>query len=283
MKIHEVSAADYHTLLRCKRENIFDKESYLSKSVLWELASSSLYKWRFHPREFSPTPAMQWGSLVDCLTTTPELVEDEIRISPFSSYRTKEAREWKDECLALGKTIVTEELFNEGVKASEMLLQTNFQSAEIFENSMKQVIIGAKVSEVQFKGLVDLAPVGENYLVDLKTTGGDFTLDGFSKAIANFGYHAQAALYLALWNSTHPDPQEQRHRFKIIWQSSNPPYEVCVTELHQDEIRAGLKKILRLLSKLKHAAREDYWPMLAENENPILSRPVWAMMEDEQD
>ena len=279
MKIHEVSSADYHTLLKCNRSNIFAPESYLSKSVLWELNSSSLFKWRFHPREFSPTPAMQWGSLVDCLTTTPELVEEEIRISPFSSYRTKEAKKWRDEQLAVGKTIITQPQFDEGVKASEMLMQTNVQSAEIFDGSLKQVIIGAKISGVQFKGLVDLAPVGKDYLVDLKTTGMDFTLEGFSKAIANFGYHVQAGLYLALWNSTHPE--DTRQRFKIVWQSSNPPYEVCVTELHRDEISAGLKTALRLLGKLKHAAQEEHWPMLAENETPILNRPVWASMQDE--
>jgi hypothetical protein len=224
---------------------------------------------------------MQWGSLVDCLTTTPELVEEEIRISPFSSYRTKEAKEWRDEQLAVGKTIITQQQFDEGVKASEMLMQTNVQSAEIFDGSLKQVIIGAKISGVQFKGLVDLAPVGKDYLVDLKTTGMDFTLEGFSKAIANFGYHVQAGLYLALWNSTHPE--DTRQRFKIVWQSSQPPYEVCVTELHRDEIAAGLKTALRLLGKLKHAAQEDHWPMLAENETPILNRPVWAAMQDEDD
>ena len=281
MKIHEVSSADYHTLLKCNRADIFAPESYLSKSVLWELNSSSLFKWRFHPREFSPTPAMQWGSLVDCLTTTPELVEEEIRISPFSSYRTKEAKDWRDKQLAVGKTIITQQQFDEGVKASEMLMQTNVQSAEIFDGSLKQVIIGAKISGVQFKGLVDLAPVGKDYLVDLKTTGMDFTLEGFSKAIANFGYHVQAGLYLALWNSTHP--ADTRQRFKIVWQSSQPPYEVCVTELHRDEIAAGLKTALRLLGKLKHAAQEDHWPMLAENETPILNRPVWASMQDEDD
>lgn len=281
MKIHEVSSADYHTLLKCNRADIFAPESYLSKSVLWELNSSSLFKWRFHPREFSPTPAMQWGSLVDCLTTTPELVEEEIRISPFSSYRTKESKDWRDEQLAVGKTIITQAQFDEGVKASKMLMQTNGQSAEIFDGSLKQVIIGAKISGVQFKGLVDLAPVGKDYLVDLKTTGMDFTLEGFSKAIANFGYHVQAGLYLALWNSTHPE--DTRQRFKIVWQSSQPPYEVCVTELHRDEIAAGLKTALRLLGKLKHAAQEDHWPMLAENETPILNRPVWASMQDEDD
>jgi hypothetical protein len=279
MKIHEVSSADYHSLLKCNRSDIFAAESYLSKSVLWQLSSSSLFKWRFHPREFSPTPAMAWGSLVDCLTTTPELVEEEIRISPFSSYRTKEAKVWRDEQLAVGKTIITQQQFDEGVKASEMLMQTNVQSAEIFDGSLKQVIIGAKVSGVQFKGLVDLAPVGKDYLVDLKTTGMDFTLEGFSKAIANFGYHVQAGLYLALWNSTHPE--DTRQRFKIVWQSSHPPYEVCVTELHGDEIAAGLKTALRLLGKLKHAAQENHWPMLAENETPILNRPVWAVMQDE--
>lgn len=280
MKIHEVSAVDYHGILKCNRADIFTPESYLSKSVLWELNASSLFKWRYHPRVFSPTPAMQWGSLVDCLTTTPDLVDSEVRVSPFPDFRTKAAKEWRDKEVDSGKIVISLPHFEEAQKAAEMLLKTNRQSAEIFAESFKQVIIGAKINSLMFKGLVDLAPAGKDYLVDLKTTGTDFTLSGFSKSVANFGYHVQAGLYLTLWNNTHPD--DRRERFKIIWQHSQPPYEVCVTELHSDDINQGLKTALRLLGKLKHAAQEDHWPMLAENEHPLITRPVWAQMQDDE-
>jgi len=92
MNLFEISPRDYHSKLTCNRANIHAADSFLSKSVLWELDSRSLWKWRYHPRKMEPTAAMQWGSLVDCLATTPELLSESIAISPYDSYRTKEAR-----------------------------------------------------------------------------------------------------------------------------------------------------------------------------------------------
>src|SRR6056300_1141800 len=89
--------SQYHTELTLDRSDIFSPESWLSKSAVFELYQSSLYKWRYYPRQFSPTPAMAWGSLVDTIITAPEDLHTEFSISPFDSFRTKEAREWKAE------------------------------------------------------------------------------------------------------------------------------------------------------------------------------------------
>ena len=78
----------------------------MSKSAIFELYQSSLYKWRFHPRQFSPTANMAWGSLVDTIITAPEDLQTEFAISPFDTFRTKEARDWKADMLANNKTIV---------------------------------------------------------------------------------------------------------------------------------------------------------------------------------
>jgi hypothetical protein len=68
--------------LRVNRANVFAPESFLSKSVLWELDASSLYKWRYHTEVKKITEAMRWGSLIDCMTTTPELFEAEYMVAP---------------------------------------------------------------------------------------------------------------------------------------------------------------------------------------------------------
>ena len=109
MNIFEVSPRDYHTLLTCNRANIHAIDSFLSKSVLWELDKRSLWKWRYHARKIEPTAAMQWGSLVDCLATTPELLAESVAVSPFDSYRTKEARDWRDAELAAKRILATKD------------------------------------------------------------------------------------------------------------------------------------------------------------------------------
>lgn len=82
MNLLEISPRDYHSKLTCNRANIHAADSFLSKSVLWELYKGSLWRWRFHPREKKQTAAMKWGSLVDCIATTPELVDSEYIILP---------------------------------------------------------------------------------------------------------------------------------------------------------------------------------------------------------
>jgi len=279
MNLYEVSPAEYHRKLTCHRENIFSPDSWLSKSLLWELNASSLYKWRFHSRPHAVTAAMQWGTLIDCLTTTPELAETELAISEFESFRTKSAQEWRDQNLADGKIIVTPDQLAGGRQAARMLTHTCVRSARIFSHSRSQVVIAGRIMGCNVKGLVDLAPVGEDFLVDLKTTS-SFSIDGFARQTAAFGYHVQAGLYLHLWNAMFPS--DQRTRFKFIWQDAGSPYEVAVTELHRDEIERGYEYALYQLQRLTDAARADHWPMAFDAREPLIMRPPWAAMQEEE-
>ncbi len=277
MNIFEISPRDYHTKLRCNRANVLAEDSYLSKSVLWELDSSSLYKWRFHQPERKITPAMQWGSLIDCLTTTPELAETDLALSPFDSFRTKEAKEWKAEQEAAHKIIVDTDMLNEAKAAVKMLTETCKASADIFAKSKSQVIVAGRVLEAKVKGLVDLAPQGEDFLADLKTVSA-FSLEGFAKQTANFGYHMQAGIYLNLWNAMFPN--DQRTRWKFIWQDSVAPYEACVTELAPQDIEAGWAYASTLIQRILDATAANKWPIAFENET-ITTRPTWAVMQEE--
>lgn len=273
MNLFEIAPRDYHQKLKVDRANIFSPTSWLSKSVLWELNDSSLYKWRNCPQEHKPTAAMQWGSLVDTLATTPMLEGSEIAVSPYPDFRTKEAREWKESQLALGMTIVDAETLAEGRKAARMLTHHCKAVAEIFAKSKTQVIVGGKIAGVQVKGLVDLAPEGEDFLADLKTTS-KFTPEGFNREMADRGYFCQAALYLALWNSLFP--RDQRHRFKLIWQDSSPPYEACVSEIPENEMQAGMEFIVKQIDRLVYATKNNEWPTAFSDKELILTRPVWS-------
>ena len=278
MSIFEISPRDYHAKLKCNRANIHAPDSYLSKSVIWELDSRSLWKWRYHSTPKEPTAAMQWGSLIDCLTTTPELLEQEVAVSSFDSYRTKEARQWREEQLAAKRIIATREQLEDAKAAAKMLTQTCKASADIFAKSKSQVIIAGRVLDVKVKGLVDLAPSGEDFLADLKTCS-DFSAEGFAKAVSNFGYHVQAGIYLNLWNAMFPN--DQRMRFKFVWQESEAPFETCVTELATTDIEAGWLYASTLIQRLIDATASDTWPMAFEGQNITTTRPTWASIQEE--
>lgn len=273
----QVSPLDYHSKLKLDRSNVLSPDSWLSKSALWELKNGSLFKWRYHPKEFSPTPSMQWGSLVDCLVLTPELRDEMIAVSPYDSYRTKESREWRDEALSAGLVVISQDQLDEAEEAASMLCEMHLVSSSILGESQSQVVIGGRIDGLNVKGLVDIAPRDADYLADLKTTG-DFSESGFARTIAKFGYHVQAALYLQLWNLTFPN--NKRDRFLFVWQESSSPYEVAVTELSQDDIDRGWGIAVSLLKRIKNAAEHDSWPMAYESIIDI-DVPTWAAIGEE--
>lgn len=280
---------DYHKILKCDRGNILSEDSWMSKSVIWEYHNSSLWKWRHHPKVYIPTDSMKWGSLIDCLTTTPELFGEMYHVRP-ETYPAPESK--KKDALMINKPwsgnatyckdwiknhsdkeIITKEMLHEAEIAAHILLEVHDESSEIFAKSNTQVIIGGKIAGVKCKGLIDLEPQGTNFLADLKTTA-DFSEDGFAKTIANYGYNVQGGKYLALWNAMHPE--DQRDSFKIIWQNSAAPYEVAVTEISKQDLDDGYDYAVHLIKTLKEATEKNHWPMLMEGENKIISRPAWA-------
>jgi hypothetical protein len=121
-------------------------------------------------------------------------------------------------------------------------------------------------------------PLKSKCLYDLKTTG-KLTVKGIESAISDFGYHVQAALYLKLWNACNPD--DQRDRFRFIWQSSEPPYEVAVTELPTADIEAGGDWAAYQIDRLKKATETNHWPNMFDGKVAMLGRPAYAMHQDE--
>jgi hypothetical protein len=279
MNILEVSPIDYHSKLGLDRSNIFAPDSYLSKSRLFELANCSLYRWRFAPKEFSPTGAMSWGSLVDCFLLTPEEVAKTVVFSPYADYRSKAAQEFKKEIEASGRVLMKADE-QDAINKAVSILKSDRLAGPIIENSNKQVILLNEIQGVKFKGLVDIAPIGADYLCDLKTTS-DFSIRGFSNTTAKFGYHIQAGIYLKLWNLCNPD--DQRRGFRFIWQDSSAPYEVAVTELPTADIEAGSEWAAFQLDRLIKATDENKWPNILGDKIAVIGRPTWATYADEEE
>ena len=276
MKAHEVNPKDYFEKLPLDRANVLG--SWLSKSSLWELTRCSLYKWRYAPPK-APTDSMSRGSLIDILALTPEMESEMVAVLPFKDLRTKEAREWKAEAEQEGLVVTKEEDMETARQAAEVLTSKCEGSAELLAKSGKQVVILGQRRGANLRGLVDIAPAGERYLADLKTTA-NFSLEGFGKTIATFGYHLQAALYLELWNGQFPD--DQREGFHFVWQDVNPPYEVCITEMSAFDLAAGLDLADWLTGRIVWAALYNQWPMLEQGRVPMVGRPMWACISEDE-
>ncbi len=230
---YDIDPRDYHAW------NFELDKGPISNSLLKRYANDGPARFReaiIEDQVLKPSAALTWGSLVDCLAFTPDKFEQEFVLAcecedfvSSGAFRTKAARQWRDEVLAGGQLIVTPEEFDAAMQAVKVLNDTP-ASAKILEGAKAQVgLVYRGEHGVPVKGLVDCLPAGAPFIADLKTTAANiYSDDELSRSIGRLGYHVQASLYLYLWSKL---SDEERTGWRIIWQSSSAPYEVRVIRL----------------------------------------------------
>jgi exodeoxyribonuclease VIII len=92
-------------------------------------------------------------------------------------------------------------------------------------------------------------------VVDVKTAR-DGSVDGFSKACADYQYHQQAAFYLDGLNVIAPHPR----RFIHLVVENTPPHCVSVLELDDTAIEEGRRCYRRALDLYAECTRTGVWP-----------------------
>tara|TARA_R110000772_G_scaffold78559_1_gene168544 strand:+ start:5440 stop:6315 length:876 start_codon:yes stop_codon:yes gene_type:complete len=277
--LKEVSPIDYHKLLKVNRGDLFSPDSYLSKSVIWPLKEESLYQWRFNPKTFNGSKFADWGSLVDCLVTTPDLLDSIASFHTHADLRKKAAQEERNEAKEQGLIYAHVETLEKAKLAAANLLLHDV-AAPIIKRSKKQAILLGESNGLKLKALLDFAPDDSECLYDLKTTS-QWSPRELSKTIDKFGYHVQAGLYIFLWNQNYPD--NPKKRFRLIWQQNEYPYEVTVTELPSGDIEAGTNWAAHQIERLAKAAKNDEWPGIFEGKTPVLGRPGYSIFNDEEE
>ena len=254
-------------------------QDVVSKSLLWDFYPNP-HKWFHGPRK-ATTSAMSWGSLVDCLLTTPAEFSADFVLSKYDEFRSNESKAWKAAMEAEGMTVIKQADLDSATQAA-LITRTKPFVADILDRATFQasICLPTKIGEYEttqlVKGRLDIipdagGPFGE-WVFDLKTTA---SLAKIGNTIADYGYHAQAGLYLDLYNGA-CGIAHKRTRWGFIFVESEPPYECAVVELDPSEIDAGRDWISRALSKFARCKAENNWPSPWEDEIKIVGRPAWA-------
>jgi hypothetical protein len=247
--IHQNLGMEEYHAWKLDKSNL--KAGPISTSMLKEFARNP-YAWlRAEPKE--PTPAMQTGSLLDMALTEVERFEESIALSPFDSYRTKEARAWRDEVLAQGKIVATKEQAENALSCAEAVWEHD-EAASILERSTFQTGVVTEVGGIPFKCLIDILPQEsewEEIIWDYKTTSAGLDDESLRKTIGQFKYHWQAAAYKSAWNKESKD----RHceRFGFIFQDPQTR-EVRVVVLDDDSMELGRRGVVQALAEVQQAS-----------------------------
>ena len=219
----------------------------VSKSLLWEF-NQSPYKWA-HKEPFVPTAAMRLGTAAHLMVLEPEKVSDQIRISPFENFRTKEAREWKAEQELTGKIVMSA---SEGETLDGITVASNLALDDILGPGVKcatEVEVGGCWNDVELCGLIDIVEPSEEMLWDLKTTATIGDERALQRLIFDRGYDVQAAMYADLF--AFQKDLDKPPGFGFIFVETSEPFEATWVTLSEESIASGRQRYLPLINRWK--------------------------------
>lgn len=264
-------------------------ERVVSKSKLCHFARSA-YKFKHGPEpDFSKNYNVIFGSVVDCLLLTPDAFDSDYIVAPFTDWRTKAAKAWKEDHKKDNREVISEEV-NETAKACVKAIRAHKIAGPLcdpfgnVETQVSCVLHGAEPETglaFELKSRIDVLPhIGSHYgewIFDLKTTD---SIERFDRIMANLHYHAGAAIYLDLWNVLcHPD--DRRRKFGFIVAEREPPFEVAVLECDPIDIEAGRRAYEGWLHEYAKCVASGEWPSKYADSVGMVSRPKWARFLDQ--
>lgn len=273
--IHYGLGMDAYHAWKLDKANL--KQGPISCSIAKQFAENP-YAW-LRSEDKKPTTSMQTGSLLDLALTEPDKFDSQVVTSPFDSYRTKEARTWRDEALADGM-IIASDAEQENAKACAAAVWSHSVAAPILEQSQFQTGVVTDIGGIPFKCLIDILPcedAWEEIIWDYKTTSMGLHDEGIKKAIGQWGYYKQAALYRSAWNKESKD----RHceKFGFIFQDPMTR-EVRVVVLDDDSMDLGTRWAGNALKDYAKAAHQGIKSRYAETRSTV-GVPVYIAMQEE--
>lgn len=227
------------------------------------LRSPAVYRWRLdHPEP--PSPAMRLGTLVHSLAlgTEPTAV-----VSPFSDFRTREAREWRD---AQTLDVVTRDEWDRAERIAEAVHAHPAARALLRSDGMPEVTVMWTEGDTPCKGRIDWLAGAQ--VVDLKTTR---DIDGFGRSIGTYGYHAQVMHYrrgvtAALGLIDPPLPI-------LVAVETDPPHRVGVWRLSERDAAQGEAMCEEAYRRWADCTEAGVWPTGLPDDIAETDIPTWAL------
>lgn len=256
---------------------VYHRSTALGSSGLRELLRSPAHYWAAYldperaPR--AETAAMRLGTMAHLAVLEPELFAGVV-VAPKVDRRTKEGKAawaaWEIE--SAGKAVATgDELAQASAIAAAV--QSHPAAAALLSGAEREVSAEwiDPAHGVRCRARFDALSRERGIIVDLKTTE-DARESEFSRSIAKWGYHTQAAHYLEAYRAAYGE-----HARAYVWivAEKAAPYGVRVYTASPDLIARGNADRDRAIETLAECLREDKWPGYPVEISEI-DLPGWA-------
>ena len=234
--VYDISIEDYHSSQAISRSGIMQ----FKRSPLHYFSS------KIYPRE--ETQHMVFGNAVHTYILECDQFNDRYFVAPKVNRTTKAGKQqWEEAVAEAGsRTIIQEDVFND-IQSIAKAFRSEPLAHKLIENANfeKSIFWEDEESGLMCKARPDIWQT--NMICDLKTAS-DASLPEFSKAMANYGYHIQAAMIRdALRSVCNQDIDD----FAFIVIEKSYPFAIGVYLLDKDALKIGAQEYKFLLKQLK--------------------------------
>jgi len=242
----------------------------LSKSMMSKILKSPAHYRAALEEHQEPTKSMQMGTAIHTAVLEPQLYSQVVAvIPPDIDGRTKDGKAWKEQHKSRIHLTHAEDIDVQGV-ANSVRRHSFWDIIHLPHRIEASVFAQDDETGVALKARPDLWVLEPAILVDVKTTD-DATPEGFSRTVGSFGYHIQAAHYMAMTGAD---------SFVFVAVERKAPYAVAIYKLDAEWLQAGANLRRKAISTLHECRALDSWPAYP-TATQTLSCPKWVLNKSE--
>ncbi|CAN7173218.1 PD-(D/E)XK nuclease-like domain-containing protein [Brevundimonas sp. LjRoot202] len=197
-----------------------------------------------------------------------------VRPSEWKDWRTAAAREWREEQIKTGRTIITDGELEKITGMARSLGAHPLVKQGILDGAVERSLIWQDPSGAWLKSRPDNIPTGSGLFADLKTTE-SVSDESLERSLASFGYHMQAAL---VGMASEAVLGRQMEEFAFVWVEKAPPHCVRVTVLTGEDLERGRMQLRRSIDTFARCVASGEWPGPGggRTDAEYLQLPAWA-------
>lgn len=263
MIIYDMSNEEYHA------------HQSVSKSGLDLINRSPAHY--YHAVRTEATRAMDIGTAIHCAILEPSRFETQYLLLRDVTDRRKS--EYKEAVKQYGSEFVlTGPEADRVVGMRESIRMNNRATMRLDAPGNAEVSIITKDPEtgVAVRCRFDWLSLCGN-AVDLKKTQ-DVRTDEFSRTVARYRYHVQAAFYSDVYEW---ETGERLQEFSFLAVEEHMPHANRIFILDDEAIREGRKLYRENLNTYARCLDSGQWPGITQDEDELLSLPMWAVSDEE--
>ncbi len=187
----------------------------------------------------------------------------ELVVVEADDWRTKAAKEQRDEAHAAGKVAILEHQFRTASTMADAFREQIFHvpgCTEAFDTRFGgdgEVVIIAEYEGVILRSMVDWMR-DPCHLDDLKTTGKSASPDNLPYVMADGGWDLQAAIQERIHHKMGYKSHRFRHHYFYL-QENDDPYEVTVCELPESVMTIGRAKLDKAIGIWRTCMETNRW------------------------